>query len=270
MRVFFSKVVRRKSSWWAFLVLFLLVTQPAYSSECYVKSGKVLKGKESNRSSDVLAGATLKPCAGLAVNAVLCYENKFEQPICSRRSGVFSLAALTNERSSESMRKSLYSIYNPVETEHYGGKGLKEFRGLSGFPGGDVLLPESSLRFSAKSSLQSKLERFELYKDGSNKLLFSSTKAGTAIVIPAGKLYAGGKFKWMAMISGKKYSGGFTVALREDQKEFIDELRAMLAKSDSSASTGHLLRAVLARDYGYTFDMQQSIAAARAAIKQEG
>jgi len=266
MSVFFSKVIRKKSWWCFFIIVLLLGTQSAYSSECYVKSGEVTKPN----NKIVKAGAVLRPCQGNGNKAVVCYENKMEQPICSSKSGVFSLAALANERSSKSLFESIYSIYNPEKTRHYGGKRLKEFKGLSGFPNGEVLLPDSALRFSTKSALQNKLERFELYKDGSNKLIFSSEQVGKEVVIPAGLLRAGGKFKWLAKISGKKYSGVFTVALTEDQEEFINELKAMRAMSDSSASTRYLLRAVLAKDYGYTFDMQQSLEAARAAIEQEG
>ncbi len=268
MGKFLKKSFAKKGWFSVFFIILLLSGQTAYSSECYVKSGKVAVGVGGAGKVNILAGAVLKPCKGSAIDAVICYENKLEQQICKRQSGVFSLTASTNERSSKSLFESIYSIYNPSKNGHYGGKRLKDSRALPGFPAGELLLPSSSLKFSTDTASRSSMMKFHLYKKDINKLIFSSNKAGRTVVIPASKLYFGGKFKWVAQLDGEKFSGGFTVALREDQKEFEDELSNLLAKSDSSESTGHLLRAVLAKDYGYTFDMHQSLEAARSTIKQ--
>jgi hypothetical protein len=246
----------------AFFIFLMMLGSVAYSSECYVKSGVVIKPDKKK----VSAGKVLKPCEGSTLSAVLCYENKLEQQICKKKSGEFSLAALVNDRSSKSLLQVIYEIYSPEQNEHYGGKRLKKSETLPGFPVGELLMPASALKFSTKSTVQN----FKLYKKDNNKSVFSSVQANATISIPVAKLHFGSRFRWTAQSGGKRFSGFFTITSREDHEEFKTELKDMRSKSDSSESTRHLLRAVLAKEYGYTFDKRQSLNAARLALNNGG
>ncbi len=248
------------------VVFFLLLSHTVYSGDCYVKSGKVtsLDGKNVFE-----LGADIEGCRGIAENAVVCYINKFDQHVCQRVSGKFIKNDLARKKSSKLIYQVFLSIFNPNTTESYGGKRLKDSESLPGFPGGDVLLPDKSLSFSTSDAVQGKMRSFALYEmKGNAKPIFSTNQVNKKIKIPITKLSHDTRYKWTAQSSEKSYSGVFTIAHQEDQQEFEDELQISLSKSDPSTSTRHLLRAVLAKEYGYTFDMRQSIEVARDAMKQ--
>lgn len=249
------------------VVFFLLLSHTVYSGDYYVKSGKVtsLDGRNVYES-----GAEVEECEIIAENAVVCFTNKLDQHICKSLSGKFDLSNLVRQKSSKSIFQIIRSLYTPNSTELYGGKRLKESEYLAGYPYGEVLLPNKILSFSTSGAVQGKIRSFALYEmeEGSAKPVFSTNQVSKKIEIPITKLRHGTKYKWTALSSEKDYSGVFTVAQQEDQQEFENELKASLSKSDPSTSTRHLLRAVLAKEYGFTFDMQQSIEVARDAIKQ--
>lgn len=247
------------------VVFFLLFGQTAYAAECYVKSGKVTSGKEVFEQGD-----KVKQCKGRGENAVVCFENKYDQQVCQDVSGNFDLSNSAQQKSSRSIMQLIKSLYAPETIKSYGGKRLKESEYLAGFPYGGILLPNSPLKFSTNDNVQGGMKSFLLYeKEVGTKPVFSTDQVNKRIVIPATKLRQGAKYKWMVQSGEKKYSGIFTIAQQQDQQEFEKELKTAQAKSDPSKSTKHLLRAILAKEYGFTFDMQQSIEAARDAITQE-
>ncbi len=258
------------------VAFFLLLSHTVYSGDCYVKSGKVF-GTDNEGKKDASKvyelGAEVEECEIIAENAVVCFTNKLDQHLCKSVSGKSNLCNLVRRNKSKLKSKSIYqvflSIINPGTTKSYGGKRLKDSESLPGFPGGDVLLPDKSLGFSTSDAVQGKMRSFALYEmKGGAKPIFSTNQVNKEIEIPITKLSHDTRYKWTAQSSEKNYSGVFTIAHQEDQQEFEDELQISLSKSDPSTSTRHLLRAVLAKEYGYTFDMRQSIEVARDAMKQ--
>ncbi|MCP4297960.1 MAG: hypothetical protein GY786_20420, partial [Proteobacteria bacterium] len=208
-------------------------------------------------------GSKIKDCEGIAENAVLFFTNKLDQPVLiNRKSGEFDLSGFVpdNVTNSKGIYRVFLSLFKPDKTELYGGKRLKDSESLPGFPGGEILLPDKSLSFSTSDAVQGKMRSFALYEmKGNAKPIFSTNQVNKKIKIPITKLSHDTRYKWTAQSSEKSYSGVFTIAHQEDQQEFEDELQISLSKSDPSTSTRHLLRAVLAKEYGYTFDMRQSI-----------
>jgi len=250
------------------IILLFLLCQTINATECYVKTGKVTVTKEGKETT-YIPGDRINPCKGKSKKATICYKNKFEQEICKETSGDIEPKDLARVRSPSPLLQLIISLYKPEKVEFYGGKRLKESEYLAGFPYGEVLLPERTLAFSTNNALQVTMKKFELYeKEGNKKLLFRTHQVEKKIVIPVAHLRLGAKYKWLLLSKNKKYTGVFTTTQQQDQQEFEKELKEILFKSDRSVSTRHLLRAVLAKEYGFTFDMQQSIEAARNAIKK--
>ncbi len=232
--------------------LLLLASDLTYSGSCYVSKGVI---------SGVGAGKELNPCKGKVEvkPAQICFVNEMEQPICKNVDEDFKFSEWVKEKKEKSFLQVLYAMYNPGTDSHYGGKRFAESESLLGFPDGTILLPHQSLVFSTVAKVQKGLGAFKLYKADGNHLIYESTDVGKKVSIPAGKLSANTKYKWLTTGGKKAYRGSFTTAFSEDQQEFEAELKKSYSLSDSSKGTKQILRAVLAKQYGYQFDMQKAI-----------
>lgn len=232
--------------------LLLLVSDLAYSGSCYVAKGKI---------SGIGKGGELNPCQGKVEKkpAQICFVNEVEQPICKDVDKDFKFSEWVKEKKEKSFLQVLYAMYNPGTDSYYGGKRFAESESLPGFPDGTILLPHQSLVFSTDAKIQKGLGAFKLYKVDGNRLIYESTDIGKKVSIPAGKLSANTKYRWLTTGGKKGYGGSFTTAFSEDQQEFEAELKKSYSLSDLSEGTRQILRAILAKQYGYQFDMQKAI-----------
>lgn len=248
------------------LVVMVTLSLPILAAdlECYLKTGTVrLKSGEK-----LTKGADIPTCAGTATDAVVCFTNNLDQHICRTTNGSFDYRDGATSKGQSSMSLLWAALFSSDPVEFYGGKRLKDAAYLPGFPYGEVLRPEEALVFSSRAETQRSLRSFELYAHADRHApVFRDESVKRAIRIPAAQLRYGEKYRWVATSSHTRYEGQFSVAREEDQRDFENELRQAYAQSsDISESGRQIVRAALAKDYAYTFDLQQSMSAARSSL----
>ena len=244
------------------IVLIIIVFNPtAFAGVCYVTQGEI--NGVSYGEVDPCEGA--KETKGAA--ATICFQTPFDEKKCidvePKGKVPKDLSELSKSQPSPSFFQVLSRLFKPQQDASYGGKRLKSSKTLAGYPTGDILLPTQALTFSTIPEVQKTISRFELFLDGNKSPVFASPNVKSGISIPTGTLKPNTQYAWVAKSAKQTYSGQFSTAHPEDQQTFEEELKKATSAGDASSTTFVILKAALAKDYGYTFDMQQAMDKAR-------
>jgi len=251
----------------------LFISGPLFAGFCAVKSGD--KGCIKNSSGSYMAGDSIDNCEGATIKCpvVLCFVNKIGQTLCKglKEGDSVNFSNLGNKDESRQFLKIVKAIFNPEPQTYYGGKRLKSTERIPGFPYGEMLMPETAFTISSEDKKAGMLSSFEL-KDESGRTLVRLTPEGSNGVtrVPSRYLSPGKRYQWSAQFASQSFKGKFSVASQADQQEFEQEFEDAISKSNATPSTRYVLRAVLAKEYGFTFDMRQAIKDAKESIKKEG
>jgi len=255
----------------AMAALFLM--QPLLAGVCAVQSGQ--KGCITLGEVSYIAGDSIDNCESATVSCpvVLCFVNKVGQTLCKQveKVGQVNLNDLSNKEESRQFLQIVKAIFSSSPQTYYGGKRLKSTERIPGFPYGEMLMPEVAFSISLQSPKVGVLNSFEL-KDGSGSTLARLAPEGNnkVIRVPSKYLLPGKNYQWSAQTGKKTYTGKFSIASKSDQQEFEQELNDALSQSDASPSTRYMLRAALAKDYGFTFDMRQAVKSAKETMGKGG
>ncbi len=163
------------------------------------------------------------------------------------------------EKLSTSTRESLVLAlekFFTYEAESFqGGKRLDDKESLTGFPTGSVLKPESALFITLQEKNKNTYSDFSLYNLKSQTPSFHTAKISKVIKIPSAYLQYGGEYRWQIKQNGKVFKGEFVVAYEDDQQAFEQELQSTPDYNTLSAGTKLLLRAIKAKEWQYSYDM---------------
>ncbi|VAW79093.1 hypothetical protein MNBD_GAMMA14-1915 [hydrothermal vent metagenome] len=248
------------------VVAALSVMQPLLAGVCAVQSGQ--EGCIKSGNTSYMAGDSIDNCEAAIVSCpvVLCFVNKVGQTLCKQveKVGQVNLNDLGNKEESRQFLQIVKAIFSSEPQTYYGGKRLKSTERIPGFPYGEMLMPEVAFSISLQDSDAGVLSSFEL-KDKSGNTLARLTPEGNnkVIRVPSKYLKPGKRYQWSAQAGNKTYTGKFSIASKSDQQEFEQALNDALSQSDASPSTRYMLRAALAKDYGFTFDLRQSVKKAK-------
>lgn len=217
-------------------------------------------------------GQVVSPCAGTAQakgeHVVLFYQNRMGQPEYRALANdeTLDLDGVGAGEDTGILAQVLALLRDPFQQGHYGGKRLRDADTVAGFPDGDLLLPEaaSALTFSATRAGLERIDRVTVHaRDDPARPVFDGAAPDGTAAVPSDALRPGTAYRWAVRAGGTTYTGGFTVADARDQREFEAELNQLGGRSAGSESDRHLLRAVLAKQYGFTYDMRLALEAAR-------
>ena len=255
------------------LLVLALPPAPAHASVCYVGNA-LTPGTEVQVEMNgqmYAPGKIIDNCAGTARAhggaLQFCRLNKLGQFACKplevgQRDEVEGMVA---KPMWASVMQVLKDFVNPEPRHEMGMKRLRDTNApLEGLPEGAVLMPPGGLEFSAPRAGLEGIDRLTVaVKDGPGTPLFTSGAPAPRVAVPHDVLQPGGAYRWKLTDGGETLAGGFTVAEAEDQQDFEAELAGLLEGSGPDPSTRNLVRAVLAKQYGYTYDMFLALEAAR-------
>jgi hypothetical protein len=254
--------------------LLLLASSMSYSNVCEVKSGEVkLSGAETSFTAG--DGGWIEDCSGtielVSEEAEICLFNQLKQWHCKvqqKQDGTVDVDELTiDPEYATGFFGALRSLFNPDTEMAYGGLRLKDDEPLPGFPYSDILLPTASLDLNIERATGETITTFRLVDTATSQEIFVNNNPGASIAIPAAFFSAGKEYQWTMMSPEKTFTGTFAVVEAADQLEFEADLNDALAAGDLTGPAQELMRAVVAREYGYTFDYQQSLDKTRQSIK---
>ncbi|ALP53098.1 hypothetical protein Tel_07970 [Candidatus Tenderia electrophaga] len=262
--------------------ILLLTLSPlgCQASLCYVKQGKadcIVRAGEK-----MALKQSYSPCDEVTVicpGATLCYTNLQSGISCLESGAVLEdadtdgaatidIAARSSRRDDASFLQVLRDIFFPQAVTHLGMKRLNTYEELAGFPDGYVLMPEQALVFSSHDKGHARIESFALWRAHEEQAILKLDRPGASVRIPAALLMPEQQYRWRALANGDEFGGGFTIESQAYQQEFEQALNQALQHSDSANVSRHIVRAALAKKYGYSFDYLQSVQMARNEINK--
>jgi hypothetical protein len=168
----------------------------------------------------------------------------------------------------QSFLDTLFEFIRPVKIardDNYGGKKAKDAVYLTGFPTGEILLPEDYLFLDTVYSTQKPIGKFYLYEENNaRQKVFNVENAGKNLKIPASYLKAEKTYAWEMVSMGESYVGKFTIVAAEYQQEVIEAFNGAQSQQKLSGIAKILLWGSVADEYGYPFDHLQALSRARA------
>ncbi|MDA9095359.1 hypothetical protein N9J88_03080 [Porticoccaceae bacterium] len=252
------------------IILLLLYCNTGWSTVCKVQTGEVEVLKKRYIASEVIERCTgeVKP---VTKSAEFCFFNNAKQWNCQQlvrgaEPSVKVSDLVFNADYKSSFISAWLAVLNPIVNKPYGGKRLKETDYLPGFPYGEVLMPETSLTLNAQFKVKS--QDFILMDADSNKIIFTTDRPLSNIQIPRSKLRAEGNYKWALKSHDKTFLGKFSIASKSDQREFEGDFENATGAGLGPVAT-LVLQATVAKEYGYTFDYQRLLQAAKKHINSK-
>lgn len=243
---------------------------PAHATVCYVGEHSEGTLEADGGKASYQAGAVVEHCAGTVVavggKVDFCHLNNLGQFTCKplKPGDRVAVEEAASKPQWVAVLQVLKDFVNPQPHRELGLKRLRDTGApVDGLPLGEVLLPPESLEFSGPRAGLKAIDRLTVSrKDAPGAPLFSHGAPAPTVEVPRALLTPGGAYRWKLADGSENLDGAFTVAEAEDQKDFEEEL-AMLQDPEGDASTRYLVRAVLAKQYGYTYDMFLALEAAR-------
>jgi hypothetical protein len=255
-------------------VLLLVASNTLFANVCEVKSGVIkLAGSETLYEKE----GWIDDCSGtielVSDQAEICLFNQLKQWNCTvrrKRDGVIAVNALQiDSEYATGFFAALKSLFDPDTDMEFGGMRLKDDEPLPGFPYSEILQPLGTMQLNIARATPETISRFALLDVELNQEIFAFDNPAKIVSIPASLFKPGKSYRWWMQAPSKQYEGDFSVVATEDQQEFERDFNSAQPEGGLPDTAKDLLRAVIAREYGYTFDYQQSLYKARQSIAFE-
>ena len=249
----------------------------SYAAACFLEHDKgtcfTLNNKEIMK-----AGKTYENCKQVVASCKddkLCYINASGGVSCLLSNDYevdkpINVDKLSQSNNNKAILAVLADIFSPPPERKHGLKSLKTSKNLQGFPDGYILAPHDDLLIPLIDGALSAEFRFSVWEEGKANPIFSQDNVAGDVVISGALFKPEGKYRWEVIAGKDNFKGGFGIESEKYQKEFDHALAKIMEGSEKSDFSRYLMRASLAKKYGYSFDYVQSIHKAKAQMSTGG
>lgn len=242
------------------ILLLSLCCQTGYTEEFVVLAGAI-----ETHYKTYVTGQTFKPDEAWSIKArkpdtTVCPIKVMSEQGCLILNNKTSYTAkmITESSNKEDLWDRLKELFIPNTVSMHGAKRWNKTETIPYFPSGTLLKPENQLLIELMPEDIGHFSDFKLYRQGSSQPIVSQRTFRGRISIPAKLLNYDTRYEWTVRKNSKLRQGGFIIAREVDQQNFEKNLRTIPHFKLLPVKAQQVLRAMEAKRWDYTYDMNQS------------